>query len=96
MRRKQTISLGDAIAEVIKLQKLDKRLYETRLLDSWQEVLGPAIANYTENKYIKNKVLYVKLSSSVLRNELMMSRSQLLEALNKKVGADVIIDIKFS
>lgn len=96
MRRKQTILLGEAIAEVIKLQRLDKKLYETRLLDSWQEVLGPAIAKYTENKYIKNKVLYVKLSSSVLRNELMMSRTQLLDALNKKVGAEVISDIKFS
>ncbi len=96
MRRKQTISIGDAIAEVLKLQRLDKKLHETRLLDSWQDVLGPAIAKYTENKYIKNKVLYVKLSSSVLRNELMMSRTQLLDALNKKVGAEVISDIKFN
>lgn len=95
MRRNQTQMLGDVITEFLKLQRLDGRLNETRLLEVWPEVLGSAITKYTGERYIKNKVLYVKITSSVLRNELMMSREQLCNSLNAKVGAEVINDIRF-
>jgi len=39
--------------------------------------------------------LYVHLSSSVLRQELMMGREMLVRNLNRKVGATVITDIVF-
>lgn len=96
MRRKQTQQLGEVLSEFLKIQKLDGRLNETRLLEVWPDVLGAAINKYTGEKYIKNKVLYVKISSAVLRNELMMSREQLCNSLNARVGAQVITDIRFS
>lgn len=57
---------------------------------SWE-----AIARYTTNIYIKNQVLFVHLSSSVLRQELMMSRQLLIRNLNSQVGAQVIVNIIF-
>jgi predicted nucleic acid-binding Zn ribbon protein len=95
MRRKQTQTLGDVLREVLQLQKLDGKLNETRLLEAWPEVLGAAITKYTSERYIKNKVLYVKISSSVLRSELLMSRQQLVDSLNARVGVEVIKDIRF-
>lgn len=56
---------------------------------------GEAIARYTTNIYIKNQVLFVHLSSSVLRQELMMSRQLLIRNLNSQVGAQVIVNIIF-
>lgn len=95
MRRRQTQCLGEVVNELLKTQHLDKKLNEKKLLNGWVEVVGVAIGKYTTEKYLKNKVLYVKLSSSVLRNELLMSREQLVKSLNKYVGAEVITDIKF-
>jgi len=95
MRRRQTQPLGEIIQELLKLQHLDRKLNETRLLDSWVGVVGGAISKYTSDLYIKNKVLYVKISSAVLRNELLMSRQILVDSLNKNVGAEVITDIRF-
>ena len=47
------------------------------------------------NLYIKNQTLYVQLSSSVLRQELMMGRELLVRSLNEKVGSQVIVNIVF-
>ena len=96
MRRRKTELLGDVITHVLKSQNLAPRLNETRLLDAWEKVLGKPVAEYTTNKWIKNKVLHVKISSAVLRSELLMSRKLLIGSLNREAGAEVIKDIFFS
>jgi predicted nucleic acid-binding Zn ribbon protein len=95
MRRQNTQLLSDVLREVLNKQHLSPKLNETRLIAAWEKVLGQTVAGYTKEKYIKNNVLYVKISSAVLRNELLMSREQLIAALNKEVGTEVITDIFF-
>ena len=53
------------------------------------------ITRYTTNLFIKNQVLYVSLSSSVIRQELMMGREMLIRNLNAQVGSQVIVNIVF-
>lgn len=95
MRKKNTELLSDVIRQVLKEQHLDKPLYEKRLIDAWPLVLGTNIMQYTSDLNIKNKVLYVSLTSSVLRHDLFMSREEIKKSLNKQVGAEVIVDIVF-
>ena len=95
MRKKNTELLSDVIHQVLKEQHLDKPLNEKRLIDAWPLVLGASIMKYTSEIYIKNRVLYVNLSSSVLRHDLFMSRDEIKNSLNKQVGNDVIVDIIF-
>ena len=95
MRKKNTELLSDVIHQVLKEQHLDKPLNEKRLIAAWPLVLGASIMNYTSEIYIKNRVLYVNLSSSVLRHDLFMSHEEIKNSLNKQVGAEVIVDIIF-
>ncbi len=95
MRKKNTEMLRDVIRQVLKEQHLDRPLYEKRLIDAWPVVLGKNIMNYTTGLTIKNKVLFVQLSSSVLRHDLFISREEIKKSLNKQVGAEVIVDIVF-
>lgn len=74
---------------------LESPLNEYRLIQGWKEILGPGIATYTKNLFVKNQTLYVHLSSSVLRQELMMKREQIIKNLNQHVGAQVIVNIIF-
>ena len=41
----------------------------------------------------KDKVLYVSLTSSVLRSELVLCRERLVKSLNDYAGSEVIQDI---
>jgi predicted nucleic acid-binding Zn ribbon protein len=93
MRRSKTISLGEAIKDYVKEMNLEGKLNETGLINSWEEVVGKAISSRTSKIYIKDSVLYIHLSSSVVRNELMMLRQELMEKLNQKAGTVVIKDI---
>ena len=61
----------------------------------WSQVLGSAVQAYTKELYIHNQVLYVKVTSSVLRHELFMNRKSLVHRLNTHVKAQVITDIIF-
>lgn len=95
MRKKNTEILSDVIRQVLKEQHLDRPLSEKRLIDAWPVVLGTNIMKYTTELSIKNRVLYVNLSSSVLRHDLFLSREEIKNSLNKQVGAVVIVDIVF-
>lgn len=95
MRKKNTELLSDVINQVLKQQHLDRPLNEKRIIDAWPLVLGANIMKYTSELNIRNKVLFVSLSSSVLRHDLFISREEIRKSLNKHVGAEVIVDIVF-
>jgi predicted nucleic acid-binding Zn ribbon protein len=95
MRKRNTESLRDIIGQVLKNNHLDKKLNDKHLLDAWPKILGENIKQYTTELQIKNRVLYVTLSSSVLRHDLFLSREEIKNSLNREVGAEVIKDIIF-
>ena len=95
MRRNNTEKLEDVLGQVLKQNHLDEKLYETRVINSWAVVLGENIMRYITNIYFNNKKLYVTLSSSVLRHELFLTRTEIRNSLNKYVGADVLKEIVF-
>ena len=90
MKRNNAEQIGILIRNFLRQESLESPLNEQKLLRSWAEVLGPTIASYTKDLYIKNQVLYVHLTSAALRQELMMGRELLVRNLNRHVGADVI------
>jgi predicted nucleic acid-binding Zn ribbon protein len=95
MRKRNTESLRDVINQVLKTNHLDKKLNEKHLIEAWSKVLGENIKQYTTELSVKNRVLYVTLSSSVLRHDLFLSRSEIKNSLNREVGVEVIKDINF-
>lgn len=95
MRKRNTESLRDIIGQVLKSNHLDKQLNEKHVIDAWPKVLGDNIMKYTTDLTIRNKVLYVSISSSVLRHDLFISKEEIKASLNKQVGAEVINNIIF-
>lgn len=95
MKRNNAEQIGDVLRQFLRQQGLETPLNEYRLVDAWKDVVGPVIARYTTNLFIKNQVLYVSLSSSVIRQELMMGREMLVRNLNAQVGSQVIVNIVF-
>ena len=93
MRRSRTISLAEALKDYIREMNLEGKLLEVNLISSWEETVGKAISSRTTRIYIKNKILFVYLNSSVVRNELLMLREALRQKMNEKAGSEVIKDI---
>ena len=95
MKKSNTEPLRDILMRFLRQEGLETPLNQYRLIEAWKEVVGPGVTRYTSNLYIKNQTLYVHLTSSVLRQELLLGRSLLVRNLNNKVGAQVITDIVF-
>jgi predicted nucleic acid-binding Zn ribbon protein len=93
MRRSKTVSLAEAVKDYINEMNLGEKLSEIGVISSWEEIVGKAISSRTSKIYIKDHILYVHLTSSVVRNELLMLREVLKEKLNEKAGSEVIRDI---
>jgi predicted nucleic acid-binding Zn ribbon protein len=93
MRRSRTISIAEAMKDYIREMNLEGKLLEVNLINSWEAMVGKAISSRTSKVYIKDHILYVHLSSSVARNELMMLREALREKLNEKSGKELIREI---
>lgn len=93
MRRKNTQALAEVLREVLKNQHLEGKLNETAVLRLWPEIVGKALAEHTDNLYFKYSVLHVHVKSAIIRNELMLIRTQLIKRLNDEVGNSVVKNI---
>lgn len=93
MRRSKTISLAEALSDYVREMNFTDKLNEADILNSWEEIVGKAVVLRTSRIYIKDKVLYIHLNSSVVRNELLMLREALREKINSRAGTEVIREI---
>jgi predicted nucleic acid-binding Zn ribbon protein len=94
MRKQESKSLGDILSEYFDDNAaLKTNLAERRAVEAWKTLLGSGVGEYTRNVYLKRNVLYVQLSSSVLRAELQMNKQNLIDKLNEAAGMNVVKDI---
>lgn len=96
MRRKNEISLGDGLKAFLKESGLEDKLVKTELLVNWDTVMGPAVANKTSDIQFRRGILYIQLQSSVLRQELQLHKSKIIQAMNESVNKmDLVKDVRF-
>ena len=85
----------EAIAQLLKTYKLDNRLDETSLVNSWEDVMGPMIAKHTKSIFINQHKLFVTLDSAALRNELSLAKTRIITMLNETAGKEMVKEIIF-
>jgi predicted nucleic acid-binding Zn ribbon protein len=93
MPRSNDQSLGDTIREFLHSYNLEDKLNETKVIQSWGKIVGPMVEKHTHGLYIRNRVLFVKVDSAALRQELSFSRSKIVIALNKEAKSNILEDI---
>lgn len=94
-RNTEVSTLKDIIEEMLNTYRLKGKYNETRLISSWETIMGKPIATRTTKLFIKDKKLYVKLNSAPLKNELTMSKTKVLDLLQVEMGTRVVDDIVF-
>ena len=95
MKKGKTKTLGEALHEYVRVMNMDRKLKEVNVVQSWKRVLGKTVANYTGNIYLSKRILYVEISSSVVKNELLMMRNEIKSRLNEIAGEELIEKIVF-
>ena len=93
MIRSNNQTLGEVIREFIQSNRLEGKLNETKVIRSWESVVGKMISTHTRNLYIRNKILFVSVDSPSLRNELSYSKEKIIQDLNRLASAEVVVDL---
>ena len=84
------LKIDSLIKFFIKKNNLENGLENVKIKDLWHELMKNGVANYTTDINLKNGTLYIKLKSSVLREELSYGKEKIVKLLNKKLKKDLI------
>jgi predicted nucleic acid-binding Zn ribbon protein len=95
-RKSNESTIKEAIDRLLKAYKLEDRMNEFSVIERWEKIMGKPIALRTEEIYITNKVLIVKVNSSVMRSELQNARSKIIKMINEDAGKEIITNVLFS
>ncbi|HXI01062.1 MAG TPA: DUF721 domain-containing protein [Sphingobacteriaceae bacterium] len=95
MKRTNDKSLKEAIDQMLNVYRLRRRFDETSLIAAWPEMMGSAVANRTKEMFIRDRKLFIRIESSVIKNEMVMIRSQILDKMNERAGNKVLDEIIF-
>ncbi|MGK7390888.1 MAG: DUF721 domain-containing protein [Candidatus Cyclobacteriaceae bacterium M2_1C_046] len=87
-------SMKEALQQWLEKSRLNQKFNEAKLIEAWSQLMGPTITRYTEKIFIKDRVLYLKISSPALRHELSMSKNKILELFSKNIGENVVLDVR--
>jgi len=95
MRKSNIQPLKEVLQEYIRALGHSRKLKEVNIISQWEKLMGKTIASHTTSIFIRKKILYVQLNSSIIRNELFMRREKITEHLNDAVGENIIEKIVF-
>ena len=93
MRGNNNRTIGEIIKKLMKKSKLAGMLDELDALQMWEELVGEQICKYISNQKIYKGVLYVKLKSAVVRNELSYKKTEFISRINQRIGKKLLDDI---
>lgn len=86
-------SLKEALSSMIGEMHIEDKLHEVRIRALWRESLGEAIAGNTLKISLNDGVLWVKVNSSALKQELNFTKSDLIRLINSKLGMPLLEDM---
>ncbi|WP_183563549.1 DUF721 domain-containing protein [Mucilaginibacter sp. SP1R1] len=95
MRKANDKSLKDAIEQMLNVYKIKRRFDETAVVAAWPELVGKPVANRTRELFIRDKKLFLRIESSVIKNELMMMRAQIMDKINEKANMVLVEEVIF-
>jgi predicted nucleic acid-binding Zn ribbon protein len=87
--------LKEVIDRWLKAYRLDGKMKELDVINAWPEMMGTAVAHRTKEISIKNKTLYLKMESSVMRDELAHGKQVIIQRVNETAGCELITDVWF-
>lgn len=96
MRKKDNKqTLGEAIQILISDLGIEEKLLSVQAEELFVDMMKSVIMKYVENLYVSKRVLYVKMNSPELKNELQYGRSKIIQHINEGIGKEFIQDVKF-
>lgn len=87
-------SFTSAFKKFLKTENLESKYREKLLIESWEAIMGKPIAARTTKLFIKNRILFIELSSAPLKQELHNNRARVKELIDEDFGG-LVDEVRF-
>ena len=94
MDRKKTSSFGEALERYLADTPLADGLRYSRVCQAWKDTVGETVSKFCSSYKFEDGIFTVRLTSSVLRMQLEMTRETIREQLNNRLGSDPVKSLK--
>ncbi len=95
MRKTNDKFLKEAIEQMLQVYKIKRRYDETGIIAHWPDLVGKYVANRTKEIFISNKKLFLRIESSVVKNELMLMRADIIKKINNEAKETLVDELIF-
>ena len=95
-KRGELKNISKVIEEVFSQKQIRIGIDNIKVQDAWKKTMGKNIQKYTFKVVYRKGTLYVKLKSSVLKEELKYEKLKVIKLLNNELGKEYIKDIEIS
>jgi DNA-binding protein Fis len=85
--------LKDLIDKVLRSYGLGDQLDENKIIEVYEMVVGKMIVKHTQKIDFKKGKLYVSINSSVVRNELLMVKTDIKDRINNHFSKNLVEEI---
>jgi hypothetical protein len=85
--------ISDVLKQFISQNKLEAGMDVVNVREAWKNLMGNGVNNYTTEIQLKGSVLYVALSSAVLREELGYGKDKIIKMINEELRKDLITNL---
>lgn len=87
--------IGELLSDSLRELGVEKKLDETRAIQAWNTLFGDTIKKYVNKIYVKNEILYLEVTSSLLKQNLLFQKDLFVAKINQSVGVSILKDIYF-
>ena len=95
MKRREALSVGQIIERALLEAGSADEVAAHRIEAAWADVVGQGINRMTYRRVMKDGVLHIFLTSSVMKHELSFQKQSLIEALCRLTSSQILKDIQF-
>jgi predicted nucleic acid-binding Zn ribbon protein len=92
-RNQKEYHLNDAIDEFLSKYRLKEGYVRIQIATIWNNTVGKVIALHTKKVELNNTTLIVYIASPIVKNELVMLKSEIIAKLNEDIGKELIKEL---
>lgn len=97
MKRHNDKNMDEVMKEFLYTNtKLSDGIVTAQIEEIWKKDMGAAISGYTSSILYKEQILYIKITSSPLKKELIMGRDKIVALINEALGHEAVREVRIS
>lgn len=87
------MNIKQALDQYMKRFGLQRKVEEIKLVQLWPEIAGEFIARNTSDLQVRDHRLIIRVNSSVIKHQLLISRDTIIQRVNQFMEQEYINDL---